>query len=70
MTRDDQLIRMANQIGRAFEAYPETEAVAAIRRHLLDFWDPAMRARLQPLVADDRLAAAVRRALAAMTPAT
>lgn len=44
MTRDDTLIRMANQIGTFFESMPDqTEALAGIARHLKNFWDPRMR---------------------------
>lgn len=44
MTRDDTLIRMANQIGTFFESMPDqTEALAGIAKHLKNFWDPRMR---------------------------
>jgi formate dehydrogenase subunit delta len=42
----DELIRMANQIARFFEPYPEDEAMAGIAEHLKKFWTPAMRAQL------------------------
>ena len=42
----DELIRMANQIARFFEPYPEEEAVAGVADHLKKFWTPAMRAQL------------------------
>ena len=47
----DKLVRMANQIG-AFFAHQgqgpgaEEKAVAAIAKHLGDFWDPRMRAAI------------------------
>ncbi len=47
----EKLVRMANQIG-AFFAHqgrgPEAEekAVAAIAKHLDDFWDPRMRSAI------------------------
>jgi formate dehydrogenase subunit delta len=44
--RDDEIARMANQIARFFEPYPEDEAVEGIREHLRKFWSPAMRAQL------------------------
>ncbi len=41
------LVRMANDIGRFFEAEPDRSvAVAAIASHLRRFWDPRMRQRL------------------------
>ncbi|TXT39737.1 MAG: formate dehydrogenase delta subunit [Comamonadaceae bacterium] len=47
MTRDDTLIRMANQIGTFFESMPDqTEALAGIAKHLKNFWDPRMRKAL------------------------
>jgi formate dehydrogenase subunit delta len=42
----DELIRMANQIARFFEPYPEDEAVAGVADHLEKFWTPAMRTQL------------------------
>ena len=42
-----RLIRMANQIGDYFAAYPDRgEAVAGIANHLRSFWAPAMRRRI------------------------
>jgi formate dehydrogenase subunit delta len=41
------LVRMANDIGRFFEAGPDrASAVAAIAEHLRRFWDPRMRRQL------------------------
>ncbi|HUO04429.1 MAG TPA: formate dehydrogenase subunit delta [Candidatus Binataceae bacterium] len=41
------LIRMANDIGAYFAAYPNhDEAVAGIAAHLRNFWDPRMRRAL------------------------
>ena len=38
------LVKMANQIGRFFEAEPDrTQAVKDIATHLKRFWDPSMR---------------------------
>lgn len=47
----DKLVRMANQIGTFFAHQghgPDAEetAVAAIAKHLDDFWDPRMRAAI------------------------
>jgi formate dehydrogenase subunit delta len=44
MTHDDNLIRMANQIGTFFESMPDRqEALEGIATHLKKFWDPRMR---------------------------
>jgi formate dehydrogenase subunit delta len=45
------IARMANQIAGFFAAYPHDEAVAGVARHIRDFWDPRMRARLADLMA-------------------
>jgi formate dehydrogenase subunit delta len=39
-----KLIRMANQIGAYFAAYPEEEATANIADHINRFWTRTMRA--------------------------
>ena len=41
-----KLIHMANQIADFFRPYPEAEAIAGVENHLLQFWDPRMRATL------------------------
>ena len=38
----DKLARMANQIGAAFGAMPEREAVGAAATHLKLYWTPKM----------------------------
>lgn len=59
----ETLARMANEIARFFRPYPEHEACAGIRDHIVAFWTPAMRsvfldharaggAGLDPLVAE------------------
>jgi len=59
----DKLARMANEIASFFRAYPEEEACAGIRDHIVAFWTPGMRstflafaaaggAGLDPLVAE------------------
>lgn len=51
MTYDDNLIRMANQIGTFFESMPDrTEALEGIATHLKKFWDPRMRRAFLALV--------------------
>jgi formate dehydrogenase subunit delta len=43
----DNLIRMANRIGRFFEAQPDhEEALAGIAEHVKKFWEPRMRAQI------------------------
>ena len=42
----EDLVRMANQIARFFEPYPDAEAIAGVAEHLRKFWDPSMRAAL------------------------
>lgn len=45
MTQEEQLVRMANQIGTFFESMPDRqEALKGIAMHLKKFWDPRMRA--------------------------
>lgn len=47
MTTDDNLIRMANQIGHFFMSMPDQdEAQEGIAQHLKKFWDPRMRRAL------------------------
>lgn len=59
----DKLARMANEIASFFRAYPEDEACAGIRGHIVAFWTPGMRSTflafskaggsgLDPLVAE------------------
>ncbi|MFM7697060.1 MAG: formate dehydrogenase subunit delta [Limnohabitans sp.] len=43
----DNLVRMANQIGQFFSAYPdEKDAVDGIATHIRKFWEPRMRSKL------------------------
>jgi formate dehydrogenase subunit delta len=41
---NDTLIRMANQIGKAFRAQGEVKAIAGIADHIKKFWEPRMKA--------------------------
>ena len=44
---DDNLIRMANQIGAFFESMPDRqEASRDLATHIKKFWDPRMRRAL------------------------
>lgn len=46
-TQAATLIRMANQIGRFFEAMPDrAEAQAGAVQHMRSFWEPRMRREL------------------------
>ncbi len=45
------MIRMANQIAAYFEAYPRTEALQGIAKHIKSFWDPRMRKQLDEYMA-------------------
>jgi hypothetical protein len=40
------LLRMANQIARNHHHQPHDQAVAAVMKHLADFWAPSMREHL------------------------
>ena len=42
----EKLTRMANQIAGFFRSYPEDQALAGIRDHLVAFWTPGMRAAI------------------------
>lgn len=43
----DNLVKMANQIARFFEAWPDQAAARhEVANHLKRFWDPRMRATL------------------------
>jgi formate dehydrogenase subunit delta len=47
----DKIIRMANQIAAFFASYPQEEAVAGVRKHIKDFWEPRMKAQIRAEVA-------------------
>jgi formate dehydrogenase subunit delta len=44
---DEKLVAMANQIASYFRAYPDDEAVAGIKDHIVAFWTPGMRRTLR-----------------------
>jgi formate dehydrogenase subunit delta len=46
------LVRMANQIAAFFEAYPRTEAIDGVTKHIKNFWDPRMRKQLDAYIAE------------------
>ena len=45
--QDSDLVRMANQIAAYFAAYPKSEAIDGIAKHVHAFWDPRMRNALK-----------------------
>jgi formate dehydrogenase subunit delta len=48
---DRDMIRMANQIAAFFEAYPQSEALEGIARHIQSFWSVRMRKQLTEYIA-------------------
>lgn len=48
----DRLVYMANQIGKFFEVQKHEKAVPGIAKHIKDFWDPRMRARMEDHLAE------------------
>lgn len=40
------VVRMANDIARFWQSYPEDEAVDMFAEHINKFWEPTMRNRL------------------------
>lgn len=46
----DRLVYMANQIGKFFGSQAHGQ-VAGIAKHIRDFWDPRMRARMEDHIA-------------------
>ncbi|MCS0495090.1 formate dehydrogenase subunit delta [Ancylobacter mangrovi] len=47
----DRLVYMANQIGKFFEPQGHERAVKGVAKHVKDFWDPRMRARMEDHIA-------------------
>jgi formate dehydrogenase subunit delta len=49
----DNLVRMANQIGTFFSAYPDPEeAKSSIANHIQKFWEPRMRSLMLDCMAN------------------
>jgi len=48
--QSSDLVRMANQIAAYFEAYPKSEALDGIAKHIHAFWDPRMRNELKAYI--------------------
>jgi formate dehydrogenase subunit delta len=54
MSADEQLVRMANDIGNFFRSQPNREdALAGIANHIKSFWTRRMREKIEPFVKDD-----------------
>jgi len=68
-TTMERLVYMANQISRFFAAQPHDAAVAGVAKHITDFWDPRMRARIRAHLAagGEGLDPITRQAVAALT---
>ncbi len=47
LSKDEKLVRMANQMADFFRSYPEKEAAAGIHQHIITFWTPKMVAELE-----------------------
>ena len=45
-----QLVRMANQIARYFEVYPNAEALDGIAKHIHNTWERRMRNEMKAIV--------------------
>ena len=43
---DEKMIRMVNQIATFFATQPDTDRAGKVAAHIMDFWDPTMRAQL------------------------
>lgn len=50
--KDQDMVRMANQIATYFAAYPQDEGLKEVHGHIVSFWEPRMRARLRDYVAN------------------
>lgn len=48
--KNSDLNRMANQIAAYFEAYPKSEALHGIAKHIHNTWDPRMRNAMRDIV--------------------
>ncbi len=46
----DKLARMANEIASFFRTYPEEQACAGVRDHIVAFWTPGMRSTFRAFV--------------------
>lgn len=72
--KNQDMVRMANQIADFFRAYPHEEAVKEIAGHLKSFWDPRMLKKILEAVdthaPDDGLDPLVVEAVRLIAPAT
>ncbi|MCV6545902.1 MAG: formate dehydrogenase subunit delta [Cohaesibacter sp.] len=51
--KQDDLIRMTNQIADFFQSYPQAQAVEAIATHIKDFWDPRMKGQIGDMLSNN-----------------
>ena len=72
--KPQKLASMANQIATFFRSYPDDEAAAGIRRHLVSFWTQAMRRDLDAWIEqgatdlDPLVVSALKRPITAASP--
>lgn len=66
----ERLVYMANQIGKFFEPQGYEKSVKGVAKHIKDFWDPRMRARMEDHIAagGEGLTPAVFEALKTLPP--
>ncbi|QIB36188.1 formate dehydrogenase subunit delta [Ancylobacter pratisalsi] len=66
----ERLVYMANQIGKFFEPQGHEKALKGVAKHVKDFWDPRMRARMEDHLATggEGLAPVVFEALKTLPP--
>ncbi len=72
--KPEKLTVMANQIATFFRSYPDDEAAAGIKRHVVSFWTPLMRTGLEDWIErdgpdiDPLVVRALRRPMTAASP--
>jgi formate dehydrogenase subunit delta len=66
----DKLVRMANQIADFFKSYPEGEAQAGIRDHIVAYWTPGMRRQILTMLDKPGVNPLVEKALRTVSSAT
>jgi len=66
----DKLVRMANQIADFFKSYPDAQAQAGIRDHIVAYWTPGMRRQILTVLDEPGLNPLVERALRTVFTAT
>jgi formate dehydrogenase subunit delta len=66
----EKLVRMANQIADFFKSYPEEQAQAGIRDHIVAYWTPGMRREILAVLEEPGLNPLVGKALRTVSNAT